>query len=525
MDLKDENNKAKKKEGGEEGDGIPEVVEEDEEEEDKPEDFSQGPIAPKYSLVHSYPQDIGRFVEDGDNKTYAKIPKTLQLKIELPAVEELSSLNCDVKKDSVLLEYFDKYYLSLDFGYIINENEAKAKFISKKKLLKLTLPVIGKIKNQKIEAIGEAESEVAQDENDQTDEQEIPPSTNESNLNLNDILPEATRDEQTEAEKRALQINGEDGVEEVHNFVGKIGQEGVNGDNQLGQDIQKGKIREEIKLYQDDSERDQNNQGTIVEELAQDLPESENDDITQNEDNYSKEVEKVRPKFILTSKISQSSMIFYNINIPGYNQKNVIFMYDNDHLLLRYFDLKQHFYFSFQTDKLKMNEIVSKIELKKITDYITILIEFTDEFAAKQFQEDIRIRRDLGDEEIMSLELLLRSSQVQESKEEQGEGVKDDGELKEKPGLDQGSDDDSEGNDQGDNPAKEQVVTDNEATANKTKEGEEDIEVEQLEDSQDQANKIEVEGQDNKEEILINLDQCGIQLIDFNLLEYACTLD
>jgi hypothetical protein len=62
----------------------------------------------------------------------------------------VAELECDIKSDSFRLEYKSKYFLSLDFAYIVNEGNAKAKYISAKHLLKITIPVI-KAKNPVVE--------------------------------------------------------------------------------------------------------------------------------------------------------------------------------------------------------------------------------------------------------------------------------------------------------------------------------------------------------------------------------------
>ena len=112
---------------------------------DKPdvEDFSRGPIAPKYSLVYSYPTEIGDFrnqanISEPSSKAYVS---HIKLSIELPQVESVGDLRVDIKQRSVELDYKSLYYLSLSFHYDILVDDASAKFVTTAKRLVLTMPV------------------------------------------------------------------------------------------------------------------------------------------------------------------------------------------------------------------------------------------------------------------------------------------------------------------------------------------------------------------------------------------------
>lgn len=128
----------------------PAARDEEEEEEVNPEksdadhDFSKGPIAPKYSVVYSYPTAIGDFrnqsnIAEPSTKEYVS---HIKLTINLPLVESVEDLKVDIKQRSLELEYKGIYYLSLNFLYDVIVDDAKAKFVSTSKTLVLTLPVV-----------------------------------------------------------------------------------------------------------------------------------------------------------------------------------------------------------------------------------------------------------------------------------------------------------------------------------------------------------------------------------------------
>lgn len=152
-DIMDQKSDYEKKKNGEVATKHEPTLEAIEEEpaEPKGEDFSNGPIAPKYSLLHSYPVEMGQFFNQGVQEIHRRrIPNQLTLKVQLPAVESVAELECDIKSDSFRLDYKNKYFLSIDFSYIVNENSAKAKYISAKNMLKITIPVI-RAKNPVVE--------------------------------------------------------------------------------------------------------------------------------------------------------------------------------------------------------------------------------------------------------------------------------------------------------------------------------------------------------------------------------------
>lgn len=146
QELKEEQTKQKAKDAKNSEETPAEV----DQEEDEPElipaepDFSKGPIAPKYSLVYSYPTTIGDFHNSADIMAplEKQSPSELKLKIEMPKAESAEDLKVDLKANSLQLEYRAMYYLSLDFLFEIIVDKAKAKFVSSKKMLELTLPVV-----------------------------------------------------------------------------------------------------------------------------------------------------------------------------------------------------------------------------------------------------------------------------------------------------------------------------------------------------------------------------------------------
>jgi dynein assembly factor 2 len=110
-------------------------------------DFSRGPIAPKYSLVYSYPVDIGNFTNSSDiyQPVKKESPSHISLKIELPKVEDSQSLSADIKPTKFQLAYKELYFLDINFMFEVDPDKAKAKFISAKRVLDLTLPIVKRI--------------------------------------------------------------------------------------------------------------------------------------------------------------------------------------------------------------------------------------------------------------------------------------------------------------------------------------------------------------------------------------------
>jgi hypothetical protein len=127
------------------------ITEEPEEENAEPEEpldpeVIEYPIAPKYKIVHSYPVELGQFWNDSEiHKVIRnKRPNELVMEIQLPLVESVADVNCDVKDKIVVLEYLDKYYMTVNLPYEVDSTNGKAKFERGRKVLKLNLPVVQK---------------------------------------------------------------------------------------------------------------------------------------------------------------------------------------------------------------------------------------------------------------------------------------------------------------------------------------------------------------------------------------------
>lgn len=115
-------------------------------------DLSQGPIAPKYTMVYSYDITIGNFVNTSNiyEPKNQETPTQIRFRFEVPLAASAEHLKCDVHSTRIQLEYESKYFLALDLLYEINENAAKAKFISSKKVLELIVPVVRKIRGHQL---------------------------------------------------------------------------------------------------------------------------------------------------------------------------------------------------------------------------------------------------------------------------------------------------------------------------------------------------------------------------------------
>ena len=95
--------------------------------------------APKYSLVYSYDVELGEFMNGREKKQQR--PKALNLQVELPGVDKISELELDINDREFVLKAKDKYYLDLKLPYKVLKDEGTAKFESKQKILKVSLPI------------------------------------------------------------------------------------------------------------------------------------------------------------------------------------------------------------------------------------------------------------------------------------------------------------------------------------------------------------------------------------------------
>ena len=485
MDIKDKSEREKalakfEKEKGEGPEVLEENAQEDEEEEDetKEEDFSNGPIAPKYSLLHSYPMEMGQFLNSEnplENIKKDNIPKCLILKVELPAVEAVADLKCDVKADKLELSYADKYYLILEFGYLINENDSKAKFVAGKKMLKLTLPVLSKKQVTKIEL---QNPKIEKDEEKLGEEEE--PKNDDLQEDDDDIKEDTTKPDTRNSEEQ----DDDDDIIDMTHISKKPETEKIENEENKENEI---KLKPEAPHQDSTHKVEIENLQTNPEE-----PQDSNPEIPETPNSKNLNI----LEYKLTSSINTDNKWFYNVHIPDYKKDSVIFMYDENHLLLRYYDTERQVYFSFQTNNFNLRDCT--IEHKMITDYNTIIVQFGSDEDQELFNKDVTLRDDLTEDEILSLEILLRSSKIEEEPEmeeiEKEEEVKvEDVQTEEK-----------------EEEIEEHVQT----------EEEKEVEVEKDEDDESEGQENGVRGVEEN-----GKDQFGVQLIDFGLMDYVCELD
>lgn len=361
---------------------IPEEELEEEEEIVIGENYSNGPIAPKYSILHSYPVDIGQFVNDEsirDNSSNS-MPKELSIKIELPGAEGIDELQCDITDSKLILSYKEIYYLDIEFPYLVNDGNSKAKYIASKKLLKLSLPVTSRrkrIQSSKVEVIEKIEQEdTSQIENFQ------------------------------EAETLHLDECPND-VEDIQDFTPTDIPE-----KQHKEEEPQDEVKEPVN---EKSEQEVSN--PVVMELLETTDALEVQTI-DNKSNTQENLEVERfVEFREPLKQLLGEKIFYNINLPDYKKEDLVYMHDDKHILLRYYDSKSFYYFAIETD---VDDFAKhSIECRRLKDYVTLIITCKDEDTAKELLEGIVERSDLSEDEITSLELLLVSTTELKVEEEE----------------------------------------------------------------------------------------------------------
>jgi len=115
-----------------------EVTEEQPKEDEKE---VQSITRPKYQILHSYGFELTSFIAQGPVEEH-KRPKELVIKIELPRVNKISEVDLDVSEKSLVLKVKDKYYLDITLPFKVNGDEGAAKFDSKTKTLKVTVPTV-----------------------------------------------------------------------------------------------------------------------------------------------------------------------------------------------------------------------------------------------------------------------------------------------------------------------------------------------------------------------------------------------
>ena len=128
MDIKE---KEQQKNANEKKKGL----EKDEELEESPIAGSESGSTPKYKLFYSYATDSSDFIETKAKET--KRPTAIKIAIELPKVDKLANIRCDIRHQDLVLEYPDTYYLLLRIPVAVDEENYKAKFDRSKKVLNL----------------------------------------------------------------------------------------------------------------------------------------------------------------------------------------------------------------------------------------------------------------------------------------------------------------------------------------------------------------------------------------------------
>ena len=522
----------------------------------KPEDFSNGPIAPKYSLVHSYPLEMGQFINKNVNEVEERrLPRALVLKIELPAVEGMEGLICDAKKDRLTLEYKDKYYLSLEFGYVVDEVNSKAKFISSKKLLKLTFPVVSKKKVGRV--VRGATKESGTDEKNNQEKGEEKRKKAEAIVDVaqeNGVEGEDAGGEDEDGGD-VLEVGREEGVVEESDERPSVGTQNEDGEFvEKEEEAQKAEFLEvpeteadSIKLKKDEKEFiEEKTHQPKIEQIAQNDQKREEKDKIKNEQKTNQEREndlennqEEPPESLPISYLKPMSesnptdtLKIIMFHLPKYHKNELYFMCEQNHGLVRYKDDTRNHYFAFETpSEIDLFENCIKIEPKKMVDYFSLNFEFVDKEASERVQASLRHRDELSEEEIISLEVLILSKkELLKEEEEGGSQGKDDpdkvitdllgkGKEKENQGEEVDAEVPKEAGDGDEDRQKNQVVEKETRLVKDDRDSDEggDEGPDALEGSQKVLN-----DQSDKQ---VDGGTYGVQFIDFKILDYVNELD
>ncbi|XP_038072214.1 protein kintoun-like [Patiria miniata] len=102
-----------------------------------------GPIEPKYSIIHRGHFDMQHFTNAPDSMPTTR-PQELVLKIQLPLLKSIATVQLDVFQKQVVLECQKpaSYKLDLVLPYPVDEEKGAAKFDKSKSCLTITLPVL-----------------------------------------------------------------------------------------------------------------------------------------------------------------------------------------------------------------------------------------------------------------------------------------------------------------------------------------------------------------------------------------------
>lgn len=502
MDQKDKHNQSKGK-GNEESLETVDEEEEPEEKESDVEDFSNGPIAPKYSIVHSYPVEIGQFFNKSNNDVQElQLPDKLVLKIQLPSVDGLENLNCDVKKDKFELSFQEMYYLSLDFGYIVNEDAVKAKFINTKKVLKITLPVVSKkesIINKPVEEV----KEPAQEEEENVEEPLAPKEKDMSEIDQSNYKVKFTEMKQVDGQDKVDVDEEELGQEKNEVLDVKEPTENEQKDDSIVLPYQK--QEEKPKTVQEAAE---------FEVIAQ-------EQNPQNEDKVEETVEEELTQVPLAaispftdSPVSEDLRII-TFHLPKYKKENLYLIHESNHGLIRYKDNTRNCFYAFQSSEQLSFVKSAEITLKKMVDYFSLMIQFKDTSQNGDIWEnEVKIRSELGEDEILSLEALIINEikLLDEEREELVKQIEEEEEKKEAEKAPESEKVEEEAKEKQDEEKEDAAVTANEE--NKAEDG-----------AVDGENEEENEAVEEDKEAEAAIVDLGIQLVDFDLYDYVTQLD
>lgn len=408
-----------------------EIIEEEEEEEPIPE-IVQYPIAPKYKLLHSYPVDYGEFWNESDCHKLKKFkrPKELVLTVELPQVETAKDLNCDVKEKKIVQEYLDKYYMTLNLPFEVDELNGKAKFDGKKKYLRLTLPVVQKSQaeemedelqfdNERDESVMENVVEDWDDVDKNVVKRKKQKATDTDKVQGEDefeVQEIADSEEKVELEHKQINLEDLEGVEGVkENFVadedlvvagGTEKSEQTEVDNELLEVNPNSNVN--LNIVKDctspiENIEEENRDDAKIEQLETILVRPE---ITNPSDSTDSKVvvvaqadkiceEKSNLGFIKYDRQILGNKIIYQIKKDEYVKESVITYKNNQNFLLKNSFKGQTFYFWIKVNDAQLVPDLNEkfdIQLNLIRGYIGITITILDNSIKDEVDKDNLVR-------------------------------------------------------------------------------------------------------------------------------------
>jgi hypothetical protein len=465
QDLKDKSVKDKTMERQKEDETVPEEdVDEDEPAQLEAEpDFSKGPIAPKYSLVYSYPTSIGDFRNTGDiNAPVEKqSPSEIKLKIELPKAESAEDLKVDLKVHGLQLEYRSYYYLSLDFLFEIIVDTAKAKYVSSKKILELTLPVVKRALLPKPTFTPLVESkENSVDEDVNEERKEYQEDSHHNQIPEKEGILEDQKIEKTELDPVQTSISSNGPIQEV--FISNTNQE------------------------------------SLINDLKQDAVVSR--------------VQRLEVEIILKPQITFLELIhIYLLHLPGYEPSQIDLLIGDDKLLVKYTGQQVTQYLLLKAEGRSSFKNV-EIEKQYVRDYFGFRLNFRSIEDAQSAKDCFKLYQEIEASELEDIytvlqddrlrreeiQRLAREAAIQELVPEAEITKDDDPNNKPEPDLDQ------------DELIHRQEVADTD---------------ENLRSNEVSEVKTENQGPSVEESVKPTVKQYGWQLLDLDIIDYSCELD